>query len=80
MLEADGLLNVEPFEAAILGVGFELGECGRRTIDGVLTKPPGLLQVGEVVDTDRSMVALAILASLSDSAKYSASADVRCDR
>ena len=48
VLEADGLLNVEPFEVAIFGVGFELGERGRRAIDGVLAEAPGLLQVDEV--------------------------------
>jgi len=52
VLEADGLLNVEPFEVAMLGVGFELGERSRRTIDGVLAEAPSLIQIDEIVALD----------------------------
>ena len=37
-------------------------------------------RIWSMVGTGRSAMALAILASLSDNAKYSASAEVRCDR
>ena len=47
-LEPDRLLNMEPFEVAIFGVLFELGERGCGAIDGMLAKAPRLLEVDEV--------------------------------
>ena len=48
VLEPDRLLNVKPFEVAIFGVVFELGERGCGAIDGMLAKAPRLLEVDEV--------------------------------